>query len=115
MMRRVILESPFSAPSFWGRFLNKRYARKCMRDSCMRGEAPMVSHLLYTQCLNDSDVRERHIGIEAGLAWGPASNATVVYTDRGISAGMRIGIERAHAEGRPVAYRSLYGISSSAL
>jgi hypothetical protein len=32
----------------------------------------------------------------------------VVYTDRGISSGMRGGIVRSVSEGRPVFYRSLF-------
>lgn len=107
-MRRVILESPFAAPTIWGRWLNRRYARRCMRDSLLRGEAPMVSHLLYTQSLDDQDPEERKIGIAAGLAWGDGADATVVYTDRGVSSGMRLGIERAMAEGRMVERRSIY-------
>lgn len=78
-----------------------------MRDSLLRGESPMLSHLLYTQALDDSDQRERMIGIAAGLAWGRVADATVVYTDRGISSGMRLGIARAASEERPVFYRSL--------
>jgi hypothetical protein len=38
-MRRVVLESPF-AGNIWRRWLNRRYARRCLRDSCLRGEAP---------------------------------------------------------------------------
>lgn len=55
--------------------------------------------------LDDSDPEERALGIEAGLAWGVEAEATVVYTDLGISRGMRYGIERAEKEGRPVEYR----------
>lgn len=106
-MRRVILESPFAASTAFGRWWNRRYARRCMRDSLLRGESPMVSHLLYTQSLDDSDPNERKIGIEAGLTWGAVADGTVVYTDRGISRGMRLGIERAIAEGRSVAYRRI--------
>lgn len=106
-MRRVTLESPFAAPTAFGRWLNRRYARRCLRDSCLRGEAPLVSHLLYTQALDDQDPLERKIGIEAGLAWGPQADATVVYAGRGISRGMSLGIERALGEGRAVEYRDL--------
>ena len=105
-MRRVILESPF-AGSLIGRWLNRRYARRALRDSCLRGEAPLASHLLYTQALDDADPAERQIGIEAGLAWGNLAEATVVYVDRGISRGMRYGIERAQAQAHSVEYRSL--------
>lgn len=105
-MRLVIIESPF-AGNAWRRWLNRRYARLCLRDSCMRGEAPLASHLLYTQALDDTDPHERLMGIEAGLAWGALANATAVYTDRGISRGMQLGIDRALNEGRAVEMRTL--------
>ena len=105
-MRRVVIESPF-AGNIWQRWLNRRYARRCLRDSCMRGEAPLASHLLYTQALDDKDSHERKMGIEAGLCWGLLADATVVYTDRGISRGMKYGIDAAQAAGRPIDYRRL--------
>lgn len=104
-MRRVILESPFAGdvPA------NIEYARKCVRDSVLRGEAPIASHLLFTQpgILDDNEPDERARGIEAGLAWGDVADATVVYIDRGISRGMAYGIERARAEGRELEFRTI--------
>lgn len=102
-MRRVILESPYAGDIIH----NVRYAQACLRDSLLRGEAPLASHLLYTQpgVLRDEVPEERALGIEAGLSWGAEAEATVVYTDRGISRGMQFGIERAKKEGRPVEYR----------
>jgi hypothetical protein len=85
------------------------YARLCLLDSLKRGEAPLASHLLYPQVLNDNSPEDRRLGIEAGLAWGPVADLTAVYTDHGISSGMREGIERAEREGRPVEYRQLKG------
>lgn len=101
----VILESPFAGDVEH----NLAYARACMRDCFGRGEAPFASHLLYTQegCLDDTIPGEREMGIAAGLLWGANAAKTVVYTDRGISRGMRYGIENAHKAGRPVEYRSL--------
>jgi hypothetical protein len=112
--RRVIIESPFAGRGPWPlnyirRWLNIRYARRCVRDAVLRGESPIASHLLFTQrgILDDKDPTERRMGIEAGLAWGEVADATVIYTDRGISNGMKAGIERAKAEGRPVEQRTL--------
>jgi hypothetical protein len=104
-MRLVILESPFAGAEQ----ANIDYARLCVRDSLMRGEAPIASHLLYTQptILDDKDPKERRIGIAAGLAWVEVAHATVVYTDNGKSTGMKQGIARAQNEGRPVEYRSI--------
>jgi hypothetical protein len=104
-MRLVILESPFAGDEQ----ANIDYARLCVRDSLMRGEAPIASHLLYTQptILDDSVPEERQHGIDAGLAWGIVADATIVYTDCGISDGMYEGIEHAHLAFRDVEYRSI--------
>lgn len=104
--RLVILESPYAGDVE----ANVAYARAALRDSLMRGEAPIASHLLYTQpgVLDDNLPSERRHGIDAGLSWGRVAEATVVYVDRGISTGMRYGIEHAAAAGRPVERRSLF-------
>lgn len=104
-MRRVIVESPFAGDVE----TNLKYMRAAMRDCLLRGEAPFASHGLYTQpgVLDDDVPEERAHGIEAGFAWREAADATVVYTDRGYSRGMRYGIEDALKKGRPVEYRSL--------
>jgi hypothetical protein len=87
------------------------YARACVRDSLERGEAPLASHLLYTQpgILRDDVPAQRRRGIDAGLAWGAVADATVVYRDLGITPGMQLGIDHAQQAGRPVIYRELYG------
>lgn len=104
-MRRVIVESPFAGDVD----ANIAYARRCVRDSVLRGEAPIASHLLFTQpgILNDNVPAERQLGIDAGLAWRSVADATVVYTDRGISAGMKYGILAARDAGVLVEYRKI--------
>lgn len=104
-MRLVVVESPYAGD--WA--LNERYARAALRDCLRRGEAPFASHLLYTQpgVLDDSDPAERAMGMRAGFTWGDAAEATVVYTDLGMSPGMREGIRCAESAGRPVEYRAL--------
>ena len=83
-MRRVILESPYAGDVD----RNVAYARACLRDSLLRGEAPIASHLLFTQpgVLDDQIPNERQMGI---------------------SRGMQYGIDRAEREGRKVEYRAL--------
>ena len=117
--RRVILESPYAANAITLATVreHEEYGRRCLRDSLLRGEAPLASHLLYTQpidgfhdggvVLNDAVPAERALGIEAGLAWGPLAEATVAYVDMGVSGGMLLGLERARAEHRPVEFRTL--------
>jgi len=101
----VILESPFAGDVE----ANIEYARRCVKDSLMRGEAPIASHLLYTQpgILDDTIPEERTLGIDAGLAWRRVAEGSVVYTDRGISPGMEYGIQRAREAGLTVEFRTI--------
>lgn len=102
-MRLVLVESPYAGDVD----ANVAYARECMRDCLARGEAPFASHLLYTQVLDDTIDLQRARGINAGLAWGMKADATVVYVDRGISVGMKLGVKSAEHAGRPIEYLSL--------
>jgi hypothetical protein len=108
-MRRVIIESPFAGDTSDAVEANVTYARACVRDSVLRGEAPIASHLLFTQpgILDDTVPAERQMGIDAGLAWREVAEASVVYTDRGISRGMEYGIAKARETGIPVEFRTL--------
>ena len=102
-MKCVILESPFAGDVAY----NIDYARMAVRDSLDRGEAPIASHLLYTQpgILNDNVKEERDLGVEAGLSWIDASDGTVAYADMGLSSGMIKGIIRAFQRGKSVDLR----------
>jgi len=105
MARLVIIESPYAGDVD----RNVEYARRALRDSLLRGEAPIASHLLYTQpgVLDDGIPKERQHGIDAGLAWGTVAEATIVYADLGISRGMQYGIDNAVKQGRPVETRMI--------
>ncbi len=108
--RLVIVESPFKGKTPEEQEENVRYARACLRDCIVRhNEAPFASHLLYTQegILNNADFGERMQGIEAGFTWRPTAEATVIYTDRGISEGMNYGIKDAEKIGQMIEYRNL--------
>ena len=112
-LRLVILESPYAGGALGDIARNIAYARACLRDCLMRGEAPLASHLLYTQpgVLDDLKPDERALGIGAGHAWLRVADATVVYTDLGISAGMRLGIVAAVQARRVIDYRQLGGFA----
>lgn len=117
-LKRVIIESPYAAKETTPKFLkwldrwqNRRYARRCIRDSILRDEAPLASHLLYTQkgILCDQIPFERSLGIEAGLTWSEHADAHVAYVDRGMSHGMMLGLKRALHHKKKIEIRSLDG------
>lgn len=103
--RLVILESPYAGDIE----RNLLYARRALRDSILRGESPIASHLLYTQpgVLHDADHSERALGMSLGWAWIYASDAVVAYTDYGISKGMEAGLARARSIAKPILHRQI--------
>jgi len=105
----VFIESPFRGDNYKNTRKYLRYAKDCVRDCFARGEIPFASHLLYTRkgILNDRNPRERKLGMEAGWAWAEKADLIVIYTDFGISDGMKRGIKKAKKEGRTIEYRTL--------
>lgn len=108
-MKLVLIESPYAG--YISR--NIPYARAALKDSLNRGEAPLASHLLYTQpgILDDGDAEQRALGIAAGLAWRHAAELSAFYTDHGWSNGMLSALKLAHDEGRGYRLRNLYGVT----
>ena len=112
--RRVVIESPFAARPDWSVESNIDYARQCMRNSILRGEAPIASHLLYTQpgILDDNIPEERALGIECGLIWAQVGSFSVFYTDHGWSSGMLLALHNHNLRRNyPFRIRSLEGKS----
>lgn len=109
-MKLVVIESPYAGniPR------NELYARIAMRDSLNRGEAPIASHLLYTQVLDDTEADERTLGIEAGFAWNQHADLVALYADYGISSGMEHGIRNAARLGQRVEFRYIGRIDATA-
>ncbi len=106
-MKLVVLESPFRGATPEQAAANKEYLQSCIKHSLSLGEAPYASHQMFTCALNDDLPTERALGMAAGQAWYAAAEACVVYVDRGISGGMKAGIERSQGLGIPIEYRTL--------
>lgn len=104
---RVIVESPYRGDTPDDLAFNLKYLRACIRDSLDRGEAPFASHRMYTEALDDNIPDERRWGIEAGQSWMSVANLVAVYTDLGISNGMKYGIEKASELGIRIEFREL--------
>ena len=108
-MKRVIIESPYAAANGHTIAEHEDYARRCMADSLARGEAPLASHLLYTQpgILDDTDPEQRKLGMEAGWAWTEMADLIAVYTDFGESYGMVDGMAGALELDIPIVTRHI--------
>jgi len=104
-MKRVILESPYAGDIE----RNINYARQCVKHSLSLGEAPIASHLLYTQqgILDDTIPEERLQGINSGLKWKEVADLQVFYIDYGISKGMQYGMDYAKEHNIPFETRTI--------
>jgi hypothetical protein len=122
MKKPVIIESPYAGDTPEQVDTHERYARAALFDSLTRGEAPIASHLLHTQVLDDKNKEHRETGIEAGLAWyrmidptalgGDVRPTCVVYVDCGQSSGMLRAMERARSLGCKIELRRVPGWGS---
>lgn len=103
--RLVIIESPYRGE------VDKhlQYARACVNHALRIGEAPIASHLLYTQhgILDDNNEPDRLLGMASGWAWYQVAHACVVYTDLGITSGMIEGMNQATNYRVQIDYRRL--------
>lgn len=104
-MKLVIIESPYAGDIE----TNVTYAKSAVHDCLLRGEAPIASHLLFTQpgILDDGKPEERKLGIAAGLAWHEVCDTVVFYTDRGWSRGMDAAREHALSLQIPIENRTI--------
>ena len=104
-MKKVIIESPYAGDIE----RNIKYARVCLKDSLNRNEAPLASHLLYTQegVLDDTVERERMQGINAGLAWIEFADIHVFYIDYGMSDGMKYALNYSTDKGVKTVFRKI--------
>jgi hypothetical protein len=105
MIKLVVLESPYAGDVE----RNLRYGRLCVKDSLMRDESPIASHLLYTQegVLDDTRPLERRIGIRMGWEWLRVCDYVVAYTDYGITGGIQGGIDLALKLGKQIEFRKI--------
>jgi hypothetical protein len=104
-MKKVIIESPYAGDIE----RNIKYARVCLKDSLNRNEAPLASHLLYTQdgVLDDTVESERMQGINAGLDWLEVADLHVFYIDYGMSDGMKYALNYSTDKGVKTVFRKI--------
>jgi hypothetical protein len=106
-MRRVIVESPYSAITSEEKTGNLDFAADCCRDCVSRGENPFASHLFYTQFLDDNDPVERKLGLEMAFELWDFYDAIIFYMDRGFSEGMQLALIHAFQIDKPFERRIL--------
>lgn len=105
MKEKVVIETPYQQD----REFFAEYAKRCMRDSLQRDEAPLASHLLYAHSgvLSDDVQKERNEGMIAGLAWVDVADSVIFYCDYGYSKGMIWMYGLACKEGKLISERHI--------
>ena len=99
----VYIESPYSGDIE----LNLAYLGACTLDCIEKGEIPISSHGDLPRWLDDTDPAQRALGIKIGFERAKLCSKTVCYEDFGRSEGMKLGLEDAMINDRPVDFRML--------
>lgn len=99
----VVIESPYPIDGY----INEDYAKDCMYDSIMRNEAPVIIPHIYRDILDPRAAYHSEWSKKAGEAILRRADLVAVYTDRGISMPMRLGIEVAKSLGIEVQHRTV--------
>lgn len=96
---------------------NLEYARQCCHWVFEQGGVPFASHLFYTQegMLDDTNKDERNKGIEAGFFIGGFAEKVCVFYDKGISKGMKLGVQKALERDQEIEFVSLPNIENKKL
>jgi len=95
-VKRVFICSPYHGDIE----RNLEIARKLSRAVALQGHMPIAPHLLFPQFLDDNDDTQRDLAMAFCQELVLACDAIVVYTNGGISPGMRPEIDAAYALGK---------------
>ncbi len=96
MNRRVIIESPFAGSEFYSHDEAVAYAKRALLHSICLGEAPIAFHLMYPAVLDDESPVDRRLALAAQFQWQAQADLIAIYTDYGISSGIRDALEHYH-------------------
>jgi hypothetical protein len=102
-----MIESPYKADTLEDLVRNLTYAHSCVKDSLSRGEAPFAMHLFYPTFLDDRDPAQRAKGLACGLLCLRKADLVALYTDHGITSGMKLAEDMAKHHGITLEYRVL--------
>lgn len=94
--RKMVVESPLSAPDRAGIRENVRFALWCCRALELSGYDPICSHVVKPWWLDGHVPQERERGIASSWFWSGATH--VFFTDLGTSRGMRAALARCRRE-----------------
>lgn len=103
----VVIECPYMSEDVANLPRNIKYAEYCLGDSIRRGEAPILSNLLYKQVLNYRVAIEHDTALLSNMSWIAVADIVAVYADYGISPGMQAAINTAKLRMKKIEYRLL--------
>lgn len=106
-MRRVLIESPYRATEHFTVEQHLAYLKEAMADCIRKGDSPFASHHLIPGILDDDTPYERALGIRCGLVWGECADYVAIYSDFGISPGMKQSLMWYKSIQKPIEWRTL--------
>lgn len=109
--KAVLVVTPFMAEDPAKAAKMNRYALRATKDSLGKNEAPLASHLFYSEVLNVRNPIERDIGLQSQLTWLKAADIVAVYLDFGITPAMQVAINAAVLKNKRIEYRTIGNVA----
>lgn len=103
----ALLVTPFMAEDPSNASKMNRYAVRATKDSLNKNEAPLASHLFFSEVLNVKNPIERDIGLQSQLMWMRGAKVVVVYMDFGVTPAMQTVINAATQLSKRIEYRTI--------
>lgn len=88
----------------------RQYIRMCIRDCLVREEIPWASHVMFawTEALYDDDPEQRAEGLAVAKQMSKRCDLIAVYSDLGVTSGMREVLTFAAFQGKKIEHRKIY-------
>lgn len=109
--KAVIVITPFAAEDYANAAKMNRYALRATRDSLNRMEAPVASHLFYSDVISARNPIERDIGLQSQLTWLKNCDLVAVYLDFGVTPAMQVAINAAIQRNKKIEYRTIGSVA----
>lgn len=104
----ALVLTPFMSEDPAKKDLLYRYAKRAVKDSLNRGEAPLASHIFYYEFFNNNLIQtERDMGFISQVSWIQNADLIVVYIDFGITQAMKAALDVAKLKNKRIEYRTI--------
>lgn len=109
--KAVLIVSPFVQEDPANASKMMRYAERATRDSLLKNEAPLATHVFYPSVISTKNPIERDTGLQSQLSWVKGCDVVAAYIDFGITPAMQVVLNQAILKSKRIEYRTIGSVA----